>query len=351
MKKEIHKKYIENCCSEEEFEQFADWVNNDALSKEGQVLGFNDWTTFNPGETEEKKKYSTLLDKIHHQINLNEREAGKTLYFEKAISWLTRVAAVLFLPLLGVMFYLLSNNNIQSNISVEMAVDSLEIIAPIGSRTVVQLADGTEVNLNYGSRIKYPRVFTGDTREITLEGEGYFDVTHNPDKPFVVKTGKLDIKVLGTKFNVQAYSGQDVVSTTLVEGKVALELASSCNTCKLLGTMLPGQHVDYNSKSGTASSSKGNIEKYIAWKDGKLVFDNEPICGVAQKLSRMFNVDIEVAEDALDYSYTVTFVDEPLFLILDLMTETTPVTYKTFPRNKLPDGTYSKQKIRIAKRN
>ncbi|NJM16183.1 MAG: DUF4974 domain-containing protein, partial [Bacteroidales bacterium] len=94
----------------------------------------------------------------------------------------------------------------------------------------------------------------------------------------------------------------------------------------------------------------GNIDKYIAWTDGKIVFDNEPLASVADKLSRIFNVEIIMAESVRDLSYTVTFVDEPLFQILDLMALATPIVYKALPRQKLPDGTFSKQKIRIDER-
>ena len=161
---------------------------------------------------------------------------------------LSRVAAILFLPLLGVVLYMLSNNNIKSDRYADLSVDSLEIISPIGSRTVVQLSDETAVNLNYGSKIKYPRNFTGDTREITLVGEAYFDVTHNPEIPFIVKTGKLNVKALGTKFNVLAYPGEEIIATTLVEGKVVLEQNEVNGNAKTIGAMEPGQHVNYNLK-------------------------------------------------------------------------------------------------------
>ena len=223
------------------------------------------------------------------------------------------------------------------------------MIAPIGSRTVVQLSDGTEINLNYGSKIKYPRTFTGDTRGITLSGEGYFNVAHNPEKPFVVKTGTLDVKALGTEFNVQAYPGDDAISTTLINGKVVIEKTDE-NQTTTVGAMAPGQHVEYQLKTGQIISTKGATDKYTAWKEGRMMFDNTPIAEVASELSRKFNVDIELAEDIHYLTYTVTFADDPLYLILDLMTETTPVTYKRYPRLKLPDGSFSKQKIRIEKR-
>ena len=259
-------------------------------------------------------------------------------------------AAILLLPVLAFLFYTLSEKSFEPAMYANMAVDSVEIIAPIGSRTVVQLSDGSEVHLNYGSKIKYPQNFIGNTREVLLSGEGYFNVARNPEKPFIVKTRQLNIKALGTALNVWAYPDEDVIKTTLVNGKVVLEQTEIDGEPKTIGTMVPGQHVNYNIKTGAVSSSKGDIAKYIAWKDGKLVFENESIRQVADRLSRMFNVDIEVSDNIKEYTYTVTFVDEPLFQILDLMTLATPVSYKALPRKKLPDGTFSKQKVVIEKR-
>jgi ferric-dicitrate binding protein FerR (iron transport regulator) len=350
MDKELLIKYLNNSCTAKEFDELVMWVKGEGSNKEGKIWGFDDWKSFEPDlKNRDEKKQGALLDKIHHEINLKNDES-RVFALGKVTLWFSRVAAILLFPLLGVVFYMLSNNNIQSNKYADLTVDSLEIIAPIGSRTVIQLSDGTEVNLNYGSRIKYPRNFTGDTREITLTGEGYFDVAHNPERPFIVKTGKLNVKALGTEFNVQAYPDDDFVATTLVEGKVVIEKTISGEKTVPVGAMVPGQHVAYNLKSGKVLSTKGGIEKYIAWKDGKLVFEAEPITGVADRLSRMFNVDIEVANNVKNFTYTVTFVNDPLFLILDLMEETTPVTCKIFPRKKLADGTFSKQRIRIEKR-
>lgn len=351
MKKELLIKYLNNKCTDREFEELVSWLKSDALNRKGKNWGFDDWKSFEPDfKNKDKKKYSALLDKIHHEINLKEWRNKKVFTIGDFSTWLSRVAAILFIPLLGVVFYILSFNNVQPGQFTGLAVDSIEIIAPIGSRTDVQLSDGTEVSLNYGSKIKYPRNFTGDTREITLVGEGYFDVTHNPDCPFIVKTGKINIKALGTKFNVHTYPGDDVIATTLVEGKVVIEKVIPDENTELLGTLVPGQHVAYNRRSDEFQSSKGNVEKYIAWREGKLIFDNEPITVVAEKLERMFNVDIVLADNVTDYTYTVTFMNDPLFQILDLMTNVTPVTYVAFPRKKLPDGTFSKQKIMIEKR-
>ncbi len=354
MKRQILNKYLNNNCTETEFEEVVQWTITDANSKESKKWGFDDWKSYQEGENPEiNSKRSSILDRIHHEINLrsNSSKPSKEFTISKAILWITRVAAIIMLPILGVLLFMISNRHLEIEGFAETVIDTVEIVAPIGSRTVLQLSDGTVVNLNYGSKIKYPRVFSGDTRELTLEGEGYFEVAHNPKMPFVVKTEKLNIKALGTIFNVHAYSDDNVIETTLVEGKVVTEEVSEGGETKALGFLTPGQHVRYNKNTGKIISTKGNIEKYISWKDGKLEFDNEPILQVASKLSRMFNVDIEVADNIKDYTYTVTFVDEPLYLILDLMAVTTPIMYIKSSRKKLQDGTYSKQKILIKKRN
>lgn len=355
MTKDTIIKFLNNRCTAAELEEVARWANTGALNKKSVTLAFDEWRSFQVGDNlGDDEKFSLLFDKIQRKIDTDDQKQKNTESKISTLSivstWLTRAAAILLIPVLAFLFYTLSEKKLDALQYANLSVDSIEVIAPIGSRTVVQLSDGSEVYLNYGSKLKYPQVFLGDTREVILSGEGYFQVAHNPGKPFIVKTGKLDVKALGTVFNVLGYPNEDNVETTLVEGKVVLGQTGNGPETKILGVMEPGQHVNYNLKTGVVSSTKGSIEKYIAWKNGKMVFEDTPIARIAERLSRMFNVDIEVADDIKGYIYTVTFVDEPLFQILDLMTIATPVSYKALPRKKLPDGTFTKQKIIIEKK-
>lgn len=355
MTKEILIKYLNNQCSDAELQEVIRWAKTDALNKKSRNWAANDWRNYSEEEiSESDERFSTLFDKIQSKINTDNQNLRSNSIshsgFSIAFTWLTRVAAVLLIPVLTFLFFTLSEKqNLQQSYATH-AVDSLEVIAPIGSRTTVYLSDGSVVDLNYGSNLKYPQVFSGQSRKVTLSGEGYFKVAHKPEQPFIVKTGKLNVKAVGTSFNVSAYPGNDVVATTLIEGKVLLEENTVNGTIKTIGAMEPGQHVKYNTLTSNVSCAKGNTEKYIAWKDGKLVFEDASISEVATQLSRMFNVEIEVNENIKDYIYTVTLVDEPLFQILDLMTIATPVCYKALPRKKLNDGTFSKQKIVISKK-
>lgn len=352
MTKELYIKFLNDQCTSEEIKEVIQWIGSDVFGEKGRKWGFEHWKSFHDvTNAADDEKFREMFDKIQSRIDnetAKERKpkAGKTLL----MSWITRAAAILFIPLLTFFLYTVSEKEIASGALALVKVDTVEVISPIGSRTVLQLSDGTEVHLNFGSRLKYPRTFTGNTREVTLEGEGYFDVVHNPEKPFMVKTGKLNVQALGTAFNVLAYGGDDVIETTLIEGKVVLEKILPEGQHKALGALLPGQHVNYNAKTGNITSTRGNVDKYIAWKEGKMVFDDTPISEIARLLERKYNVEIEVQDDIKDYYYTVTFLDEPLTQILELMTIATPVRYEVLPRKKLHDGTFSKQKILITSR-
>lgn len=354
MTEEILIKFLNNRCSDTELKEVIRWVNAEAFKEEGRGWVLNDWNSYRVEDnTGDDEKFSALFDKIRDKIDQDNKEHKiedfKTSPSSVFIRWMTRAAAILLIPVLGFLLYTLSGKQQKLVETIPFAANSVEVIAPVGSRTIVQLSDGSVVHLNYGSSIKYPQFFTGDTREVMLTGEAYFDVSHNPEKPFIVTAGNLTVEALGTAFNVLAYPDNHVIETTLVNGKVVLEQNDADGKTESIGVMVPGQHVKYNSETGTVRSTRGSVEKYIAWKDGKIVFDDTPITVVAERLSRMFNVDIEVADDLEDYIFTVTFIDEPLFQILDLMTIAAPVTYTALPRKKLPDGTFSKQKIVIEK--
>jgi ferric-dicitrate binding protein FerR (iron transport regulator) len=355
MTKEIISIYLNNRCTEEELNEVLQWINTNAENKEDINGVFDIWKNYRAEDNmwNDEKCYK-LFDKIKQKIDQNAQQTeirnNRVKPVSVYITWLTRVAAILLLPVLAYMFLILSEKKMVTGQYMQKAVDSLEIIAPVGSRTVVHLSDGSEVHLNYGSKLKYPQIFSGDKRGVVLEGEGYFDVSHNPEEPFVVHAGKLQIIALGTSFNVNAYPGEDKMEATLVNGKVVIEKTEASGSMKPIVTMLPGQHVSCNNTTGVIACSQGRVEKYIAWKDGKMFFEDACITHVAEKLSRMFNVEIEVKDNAKDYLYTVTFVDEPLNQILDLMTIATPVKYIIMQRKKLVDGTFSKQKIIIEKK-
>lgn len=351
MTKELLIKFFQNRYTEQELGEVISWANTKALTQESFDLILENLDSFSETNIQpEEEKLSLIFDRIQQKIQVSKDARTPTKSLTAALKWITKAAAVFLIPTLIFLFHLLSERKqemIQYN---KTAENFLEVIAPIGSRTVVYLSDGSEVHLNYGSKLKYPQIFSGESREVKLSGEGFFKVAPNAEKPFIVHTGLLNIVAMGTSFNVSSYPDEKYIETTLVNGKVLLEKQEPTGKRIKLGMMVPDQHIKFNKETSRVSVGHGNIEKYIAWKDGKLVFEDASIFFVAEKLSRMFNVNIEVADNLQDYLYTVTFIDEPLVQILDLMTIATPVEYTIYPRKKNTNDTYSKQTIVINKR-
>jgi ferric-dicitrate binding protein FerR (iron transport regulator) len=223
-----------------------------------------------------------------------------------------------------------------------------EISTAYGTRSKFQLPDGTFVFLNSGSKLLFPNEFNSNSRNVELIGEAFFEVTSDSSKPFNVKTGDINVKVLGTSFDLQAYPLSGEISTTLVHGKVVLEKEFGGIT-KQFATLKPSDHAIYKSGKGTVSiSSEEDLDKFIGWKDGKLVFFNDPIEDVARKLGIWYNVKVNINNKNLkEYHFTATFSDEPIEQVLNLLSKASPIKYKIKKAAKLSDNSYLRREIII----
>jgi ferric-dicitrate binding protein FerR (iron transport regulator) len=157
----------------------------------------------------------------------------------------------------------------------------------------------------------------------------------------------LNVKATGTKFNVSEYSLSNETEVTLVSGKVAVNLVDSKYSSNSTN-LNPNQHFSFNKADGTTSVINEDTYKYISWKDGKLIFRNEPLSNVVKKISQIFNIDIEIkGEELQHYSYRATFQDESLAEILKLLKFSSPIDYIELKRNPLPDGSFPRKKVII----
>ena len=168
-----------------------------------------------------------------------------------------------------------------------------QLVVPRGKRSNIELADGTKLWLNSGSRAIYPVAFTGKTREIYIEGEGYLEVTHDVLKPFYVVTDQIKVKVLGTKFDISAYKEDDHVSVVLVEGSVQALTSSESRILK------PNQILNYKKLSQKSTIERINVMESISWKDGWLLCNKESIKSIITKLSRYYNIKINFNDQSL----------------------------------------------------
>jgi ferric-dicitrate binding protein FerR (iron transport regulator) len=160
------------------------------------------------------------------------------------------------------------------------------------------LGDSTVVTLNAGSRLIFPSFFTGKTREVTLLGEAFFIVTKNREMPFVVKAGSLDIKVLGTEFNISAYPEENIIQTVLKEGSVSVRK----NTAGIFEKELylkPSQMAVYDKNAGETEISEVDVEEYTIWTQGILRFDQMDLSRIIKRMERYYNLRIDY-ENPLD---------------------------------------------------
>lgn len=159
---------------------------------------------------------------------------------------------------------------------------------PRGGEYQLELADGTKVWLNSATSFKYPTKFIGDKRIVYLSGEAYFDVTHNKEIPFIVKVDDMNVKVLGTEFNVKAYSEESTIQTTLVNGKVEVFAKGFGNSVKSILT--PSYQANYSKKDKTIDVNLVRTNIYTDWKDGLFVLDNISLEELSVILSRWYEV-------------------------------------------------------------
>ncbi len=195
-----------------------------------------------------------------------------------------------------------------------------------GEEYQLVLSDGTRVWLNSETRLKFPVQFSKNRREVILEGEAFFEVTKNPNAPFVVKTGPMDIEVLGTSFNVSAYKDEASIQTTLVEGKVKV----SSNYGQTLEQILkPNEQAVFSKSNNQFEIIEVNAALYSCWREGVFVFDEENLDDILRKLSRWYDINVFFqSEEVRSYQFSGKL---PRFKncneLLDMIEKTTDVEF------------------------
>jgi len=161
------------------------------------------------------------------------------------------------------------------------------VSTPRGGQYQVILADGTKVWLNAASSLRFPTAFAGEERVVELTGEGYFEVAHNAAIPFHVKVGDMDVQVLGTHFNVMAYSNEELVKTTLLEGKVKIKKASA------ITLLLPGQQAQVNSTGEMKVDKNADVQAAVAWKNGLFQLKGADVKAIGRQIERWYDVEVD----------------------------------------------------------
>ncbi|MDR1341109.1 MAG: FecR family protein [Prevotellaceae bacterium] len=266
-----------------------------------------DATTFNKDKA---------FDLFKQRIAKHEAQSHNTRRFPWKIVY--RIAVVALILLLPLATYR------QGQETVKQTFADMVVEVPMGARTKLYLPDGTLVWLNAGSKITYSQGFGVDDRILTLEGEGYFEVTRNEKNPFEVKTKDIDLTVLGTKFNFKNYPDDEEVTVSLMDGKVALRKTSS----KLF--LEPDEKMVLNKSTGKMTKSKTKVEYANAWANDELFFDEELMEDIAKQLMRCYDEKIEVADSLRHKRFYGSFkiVGNSIGEVLGIIASTNRMKYR-----------------------
>lgn len=279
MKKDLLIRFFEGKTSFEEEKQIREWMES---STENYKIFLKERKIFDAMIlcVDEKSAAVQSSKKIH--VSIGHR-------FKR----LMKMAAVIAVAIGITIFY--QQNSYKYKL---LAMQHIEV--PSGQRIKLKLSDGTIVWINSDTKIEYPAYFIGDKRTVKLEGEAYFEVEKDLDKPFIVETSQGNVEVMGTKFNVEVDTEQETFTTALMEGSVKVEHNQ-------MHYILQTNQIAYleNGKLNVTTIKDHNIYK---WKDGLICFNNESFENIMKKLEKYYGVDIKVENpNVLNYQYTGKF--------------------------------------------
>lgn len=347
-------KYLNENCSKEEAQKVVAYIENPENDSELiEELGSH-WKDerFNQDEFSpvEKEIMYRLLDRLHHRIRLDEEQYhGNGSSFGKVLTFFSRIAAILILPFLAYSVFVTVKMNANTPAKAKELVWQT-VKTPAGMQTDFLLSDSSHVWLNSGSVFRYPVSFASDVRQVELTGEAFFDVAKDAAHPFLVQAGKMNIEVKGTRFDVINYPDETLTELILEAGAVNL-FSGKYADHKSVANLKPGQSALLDNVLNKLTINKVYVDKYTAWKEGKLIFKDDRMDEVVRKLNRWFNVDIILNSPELnEYVYTASYRDETLSQILELLTISAPIRYTISERERQTDNSFSKRKIVLTKR-
>lgn len=275
------------------------------------------------------------VDSAYHKVSSRIKTQSQST---RIITLITRIAAVLTLPLLAFTIWSLFFQEKPAE-PAENQITWHEIQSPAGMRSHVVLPDGTDLWLNAESKIKYSIPFTRENRQVELSGEAFLEVVKNEESPFVVNAGVAAVKVLGTQFNVKAYPDDEQLEVALTEGSVEFT-GTTADGKKAAATLIPNDFLAMNKTTGQFKLQNKNLNKHISWVKNVIIFDETPMPEVAKTLERWYGVKVVVADAEINkYRFTTTFENESLFRVLELLELSSPAIKIKYTPGKIDKKT------------
>lgn len=295
--KALLEKYLSGTCTETEIAILEDWYLQRDIQLSSELTG------------------EELYEDLAHIAN------GLPLYtpLKKRSLW-PRIAAAAAVLILFFSIYLLWPAK-QSLLHPALTITK----APGNLKKQIRLADGSQVWINSESSLAYPSSFNGSTREVYLSGEAYFDISHDPGKPFIIHTGELTTTVLGTAFDIKEDKKLHTVIITVTRGKVSVSKGS-----RKLGILTPNEQISFNTISSKAIKQGADAQQAIAWQKIDLQFDNTSFEDAAKQLEQRYQVTIRFANEKVkNCRFTgASLIGESLDKLLKTMCDFNQATYQ-----------------------
>lgn len=299
-------KYLAHEATAKELDQLYLWLAEDSENHKILNRYINAWEQ--PFQDEKFFNSAEGLKRLNHKID-------KTQWISTV--WLKIAAAVALLAISSMVIWQLSSSGL-------MEVSTIVKNNPYGQKSTFQLPDGTIVKLNAGSKLEYPEHFDDHVRLVKLAGEAFFNVQRNEQKPFIVITGEVSTKVLGTSFNINAYAKNKEIKVSVASGKVQVSDQVGRQVY-----LLPNEEAIYEKSQQRLSHHTVNLDNTLAWKNNTLVFENTSIQEVIKTLTRWYGEKIRTENDAIGHCHiTGSFRDETLAHVLQAIELSTNIQYK-----------------------
>jgi transmembrane sensor len=309
-------RYLQGTCTPEEKMLFEAWLQESAdnrkLLYETRLL----WHASGIEHFRSEEPLNKALATLNENIQRSQNQRRKRLY----ISIMRYAAMVTGAVLIAWLVTLLIKQKPRPEALITSAVSHTD------SSQLVTLSDGTRVWLNSNSHITYPAHFSAGNRKVTIEGEAYFDVTHDPEHPFIVHTVTVDIKVLGTAFNVQAYPNAAQTEAVLVRGKIVM--ADSLG--QQLAAVAPGQIARFEKASKQVTLQPVNADSYTGWRFGQITLSGANLATITRKLSALYAVRFTIDPSVTDTArYNFIFSKrKPVEEVMEMLSFIAPIHYQ-----------------------
>lgn len=314
-------KYIENKCSEQELYILLNWLKSTGDTHLLHSICDSLWKQIDSELTYPNEKRVKVLSneakQLLRQIKAKEEKETKRKTFFQGYRFYRIAAVFILLFSLSIGYYFIRESR-------ELQISYTEIVAVKGEVIKYTLEDGTHITLNSESKISIPSNYGKEKRTVEMIGEAFFDVTPNPNNPFVIKNGTAEVKVLGTSFNVKSYEFDEYMNVTVSTGKVMVNMPDQDLQLRVSAS----EHLSINKTTGGVTKLLVEADNYTNWIEGNLYFEKEPIQEVIQSINRKYNKTVLLECENCNYVISGTHDNKSIEAVIEAICFTTGLKFR-----------------------